>query len=284
MNTTLVEGIHGHGALRAKKDVRDFKYRRLGFAPIPFDWTTGFDIEAKLGMALPTENQFSSFSCGGQALRYYLEALKCLNTKSFERLSAHDPYCQIFYPQGGTTIHDVGKIAVQVGIKNEATVPSYLNGDCTESFMEDKNLSQASPIASKFAEFGYAFPNTDIETIASAVRDNNGCILQVTGWNNGSWRGTYPSSIPGGISWSHFLYAGKLKLINGKRYVGVKNSWGEIGEAGWQWLDESFFLGSVTNAIVFFDKTLYQYPPTLLQKAPTFLQKFLNFFNNYFTN
>lgn len=283
MNTILAEETFGHGALKAKRDIRDFKAHRLvGMAPLPFLWSEGFDIETKIGPLL-TENQFSSFSCGGQALRYYLEALKQLNTGSFERLSAHDPYCQIFYPGGGTTIRDIAKLAVQVGIRNEATVASYLDGVCPEYFMEDKSLTLASPQAVKFGEFGFAFPKTDIETIACAIRDNNGALLQVTGYNNGTWLSNNPQPTAVGQSWSHFVYAGKVRLSNGKKQIGIKNSWGNIGENGWQWLDENYFQGGVTNALVFYDKTLYQYSPTLSQSiTPTWLQRFLNFFLNYF--
>ncbi len=273
----------GKGAIDSPRDIRDFKANRLlGAGPLPFNWSEGVDIIAKVG-EIPVENQFASSSCGGQALRYYLEALKRLHTGTFERLSAHDPYCQVFYPQGGTTIRDIAKLAVQVGIKSEAVVPSYINGDCTEYFMRDKSLTTATPAAPKFAEFGYAFPKTDIETIACAIRDNNGAILQVTGYNNQTWLTMKPSTTVEGPAWSHFVWACGAQVIEGKRYIKILNSWGNIGNNGFQFLSEDFFQGPVTNALVFFDTQFYSYNPTVVQSVtPTWLQKFLNFWANYF--
>lgn len=249
-------------------------------AAIPFDWTKGFDITSKV--SLPVEDQNGSSSCGGQALRYYLEALKCLKTGTFERLSAKDSYCQIFYPGGGTTIRDIGRIAVQVGVKNEVTVPSYQNGAAPQEwFMEDKNVSRLTSTASKFAEFGFAFPAVDIESIAQAIRDNSGMIIQVSGQNNGTWLSNYPKA-PTVKEWSHFLYAGKAVTINGKKYIGVLNSWGaDAGENGWQYLDENYFKGWVTNSLVLYDNTVYAYQPSPLQTTATWLQKFLQWFNLY---
>ncbi len=283
----LVENKFGHGALPHTIDVRDHKYHRiagLGMAPLPFLWSDGFDIENKLGYSILYENQDVTDTCGGQGGKRLNEVPASIKKGSFVRLSAHDLYDHIYYyPSGGTTIRDIGKWLVQVGIREESAVPSYLpNGTTTEQFMRDKTLSDAatSPL---FKEFGFAFPKTDIETIACAIRDNNGCVLQITGNNNGTWLSAFPQATRVSEPWSHFVYAGKLKLINGKRFVGILNSWGNIGENGWQWLSEDFFTGLVTNALVIYDTTLYEYQPTLLQQSPTWLQKFLSFFANFFT-
>ncbi len=281
----LVEGRHGHGAIKKKFDIRDRKSHRLGMAKIPFNWNLGFDIVALDG-ELPIEDQGQSGSCGGQAARYYLEVLKRIRTGVFERLSAKDPYCQIFYPGGGTDIRSIGNICVRLGrgVRSEALVPSYEHGLApSEVFMEDKSVSNASP-SQFFRAQAYAFSKTDIESIAESVRDNNGCIIQVSGQNNGTWLSPYPKP-PIQQEWSHFLYAGKAKLIDGKKYIGVCNSWGtDTGINGWQWLGEEYFFGNVTNALVFYDNEATPYVPSVAQKtfeALPWLTRLINWLSNY---
>ncbi len=280
----LVEGKHGHGALPKKYDIRDHKSSKLGMAPVPFNWDAGFDVTIKTGF-FPVENQGESGSCGGQAARYYLEVLKCLQKGTFERLSAKDPYCQIFYPGGGTDIRSIGKICVR-GIRSEILVPSYENDEPpSEFFMEDKNMSNsAAPIF--FKADAYAFSKTDIESIAQSVRDNDGCIIQVNGQNNGTWLSAFPKP-PSRREWGHFLYAGKAKRINGKKYVKCCNSWGgDVGEDGWQWLGEDYFSSrNVTNALVFYNSRVTPYVPTSTQAAinsmPSWLIRLFNWLGNY---
>lgn len=286
METQLVEEKFGHGALPKKYDIRDHKSTRLGMASIPFNWNLGFDIEALDG-PITIENQGSSGSCGGQAARYYLEVLKRVNTGMFERLSAKDSYCQIFYPGGGTDIRSIGSICVKLGrgVRTEALVPSYQDGQApTEAFMEDKSVSNVAPLQF-FRPQAYAFSKTDVESIAQSVRDNNGCIIQVNGQNNGTWLSAFPKP-PAYREWGHFLYAGKAKLVNGKKFIGCCNSWGEdVGEKGWQWLGEDYFsLGNVTNALVFYDKGATPYIPSPIQKtveAAPWLIRIINWLGHY---
>ncbi len=71
--------------------------------------------------------------------------------------------------------------------------------------------------------------------------------MGVGGQNNGSWLSPFPLP-PTKISWRHFLYGGKAKLIDGKKHIGFANSWGKsIGDNGWQWISEDYF--NVPNAI-----------------------------------
>ena len=57
----------------------------------------------------------------------------------------------------------------------------------------------------------------------------------------GTWLSPFPKP-PAKRVWGHWLYAGKAKLIDGKKYIGVLNSWGiDTGEKGWQWIGEDYF-------------------------------------------
>lgn len=283
---TLVENQHGHGGRKGEFDIRDHKVSGLGMAPFPFDWNKGFDIETLVGK-IPTEDQGQSFSCGGQSLRYYLEVLEAITTKSLERRSARYSYSQIWYPGGGTTIRDIGKIGAQQGVSLEMFYSSYENGHApSEAFMRLKGgiTDEIRKNAQTSRKFGYAMTGKSIESIAQAIRDNYGCIIRINGQNNGTWLSSYPLP-PQETEWSHFVYAGKVKMVNGKKYIGIKNSWGAIGEnnTGWQWLGEDYFTtGNVCEGIVFYDKEVTPYTPTIPQQiTPTWLQQFMTWISRY---
>lgn len=258
----LVEGKFGHGGIKSSWDPRDHKVERLGMATEPFDWDKGYDVEEELKMQLLTEDQGQSGSCGSQAARYYTEALNALATGKFARLSAKDSYCYIYYPGGGTTSRDIGQRIGDHGIAQEFYVPSYMNNGLapSEAFMEDKT---ASSVLSDTARIGlisaYARSKLDIESLAVAVRDNHGCIILIGGQNNGTWLSQFPQP-PVTEQWRHFLYVGKIKMINGKKYIGVKNSWGNnVGINGWQFISEDY---PIHESLVFYDKATYTYIPT----------------------
>ena len=282
MNHILIENKYGHGAKPKPFDPRDHRAEKLGAASEPFDWSVGFDVETKLNAPLPVEDQGQSFSCGGQSLRYAFEALNQLDTGTFERLSAKDPYSLIFYPGGGTDVRSLGKIAVQRGVASEAVVPSYMNGAApTEAFMQDNSVSKTLSL-NLVKELGFAFANLDIDSVAQAARDNQVCILQVNGFNNGSWTSPYPQPAPS-YNWSHFLVCLGAKLINGVKHIKVKNSWGSsVGDNGVQWLPETYFDGQgVVECMVFYDKAQSQYTPSVGQTILSWAWGLVQWVKNY---
>jgi len=276
MNHTLVENQHGHGALPSPLDLRDFKYKDIAMAAVPFNWEVGFDSELS---PVKTKDQNGSFSCGGQASAY----LSSLINKAPER-SAKYVYSQIFYPQGGTTIRDVLDFHVKHGDADESLVPSYDNGHPPqETFMHDTSLnSLGDASAVPYEATGYAFVNTDIESFAQAIRDNDGMIMQIAGQNNGTWNSTDPLPPGGnGDKWSHFLVCTGAMLRNGKKVIKVHNSWGDsVGENGYQYISEDYFKsGNIEKGGVIYHKEnpiITEQKITLMTKIIALLQQLIH--------
>lgn len=230
--------ITGHytGAVPSEKDKRDFNFSKIA-GVFPIDWNKGYDIS----VPLPVKDQGQSFSCGGQAWAQYGNALTGLKKGD---LSARFIYCQTAVPGGGSSGRDNSDLVKKQGWAAESIFTSYQDGKPpTEAFMADKTgINDAVKLnAAQTEAVSYASVNTDIESIAQAILLNKGCIIGITGENNGTWLSSEPKKTVIG-AWRHWLYAGKFRMKDGRRQIGVLNSWGSlVGEQGWQWLDEGFF-------------------------------------------
>lgn len=240
----LAENVHGTGAVFDRIDTRDYLFKEIGFATPAFDWTVGFDIEAKLGIKLPVKDQGRSGSCGGQAWANLAGVLESVNTGNLEERSAKFIYAQTYAPGGGSYGRDNANIFINQGVSRETVLTSYQNGNPpTEAFME--RGQDVTPLARMDATLdmssSYAQVDLKINEVARALRDTNGVVIMIDGQDNGTWLSAFPKP-PTNTSWRHFLYVGKAKMIDGKKYIGVLNSWGiTVGEFGWQWLGENYF-------------------------------------------
>lgn len=298
MDTTLVEEKFGHGSLGHEIKATDWKYENLApKASAPFDWEKGYDIEQELSLLLNApnfklivENQGTDFSCGGRAVGKYAEVLLAVTQKIYSHRSSKYIYAQTFQPGGGTFGGDLMSLMKKQGVCSEPLCLSYQNGNPpTEEFME--NVSDITPQAridaTKVESSGYAFlTDFGIDALAQGVRDNHGSVFDLQGQNNGTWRSSFPMYPLKNIStdlWGHWLYIGKAKMINGKKYVGVLNSWGiNTGTLGWQWISEDYINGGFTPTAMFmvFGVKSYQFNKDLylgMTDADVyFLQKRLN--------
>jgi C1A family cysteine protease len=162
----------------------------------------------------------------------------------FGERSAKFLYSQCFQNGGGSSMRDILLLAKKQGFALESLCPSMENGKPpSEEFMirsQDIN-SEARNFAKTSTVFSIASVNLDIDSFAQAIRDNHGMVFGITGQNGKGWLTAFPSA-PERSDWRHWLCAGKAKMINGEKYIGCLNSWGDsIGEQGWQWIGEDYF-------------------------------------------
>lgn len=233
---------NGTGALESGYDIRDFWYNPGDRGN--FDWDTGFDIENFIGQKITVKDQGKSSSCGGQAWAYYGEVLEKVATGSYEPRSARWIYSHTFVPTGGSRGRDNCDLVRKEGWVKESFATSYEDGKLpSEKFMctvpqlskeaiEDKEVSRAE---------AYIQVPVNINVIAQAIQDHYGVVMVLNGEDNGTWRTKFPQP-PRVKEWGHFVLAAKAKMIDGKKYIGVLNSWGtDVGDKGWQWLGEEYF-------------------------------------------
>lgn len=231
----LIEGKFGGGGIPDTQDDRDYVFAGAAY----YDWSRPYDIETIIGKPLTTKDQNGSYSCGGQAWGYYGEVLDPQSEKSSKFI-----YAQTYVAGGGSAGRDNCNIVIKQGWAKEGTITSYENGNPpAESFMErPQDITEEAKVeASKAHANSYAIVPVSFENIANAVAQNKGVIICVGGMNNGTWLSAFPKPPTSSPEWYHWLYVGKLKMENGKKYIGVKNSWGaSVGENGWQWLGEEY--------------------------------------------
>lgn len=255
-NPIDVIGIHPNGALPRREDQRDYQYDspEIGMAIAPFNWDKGYDVEADIaslighGFQLPTKNQGTAGSCGGEAISTYAHALTAAYLNDNTEKSAKAPYSQVYVPGGGSNDRDLANIYIKQGLYKESFVSSYpLPGVApTEAFMERSNdISALARIdaAKESAMLAYSFPSLDIDTLAQAIAACKGVMIGLYGTNNGTWLSAEPKPPkPGESKWAHYMYFGKAFMEAGVKKIWGKQSWGpNVGVNGWQKLDEAYF-------------------------------------------
>ena len=257
-NKILVEGIHGHGAIKRNALTR-FIHRnsrpKVGKASVPFDWSVGHNSISKFN--IPIKDQGTSGSCGGQAGSYAMAILKALLSGEYNEISARSIYSIIFYPQGGTTTTSIENVFLRDGAMPEVQVPSYPN---SEQWLEDTTWRTADYIKQALANDGYKSISVhrDINSVAEAIRDYGVVILQVDGQNGNTpdWLSVNPcppNSNNSNPTWSHFVCAVSAQLVNGVPTITFLNSWGNsVGASGAQNFTQSYFdAGGIVDAFCF---------------------------------
>lgn len=262
----------GTGAIPDAPDNRDYQYSTIATSFPPFDWSLGYDIEEKIGKKLTVKDQDGSGSCGGQAFGYYGMAIDPDN----EEKSAKFIYSQVFVPPAGSAGRDLATLVCNKGMADENLCVSYDGGfPPSEAFMERKSDITKEAFADALIDTALSYANVqiNIDDIAQALRNNGGLVIGITGKNNGTWTSKFP--LPpvkvDSTCWNHWIYCGKAKIINGKKYIGFLNSWGtSVGEKGWQWITEDYikypFVWSAWTLVYNFPKPINTYIFTTTMK------------------
>ena len=244
----MKENEFGKGALYSEKLSHIKHHNEIATDSAPFDYNLGYDITKVIAATIPTfqdfltKNQGSAGSCGGEATSYKEEVVYALNNKIYEPKSSRYIYSQCFVAPSGSS--DAGLIGI---ITNRGTPDTSAFSDYpsdgslpTESFMQNSTdiTETVSENASACILGQPVYVNLDIDSIAQAVRDAGGIIIGIYGQNNGTWLSEFPQAPTTTVgAWAHWLFLGKVVTVNGKVYLGVKNSWGsEVGDNGWQYL------------------------------------------------
>lgn len=242
-----------NSARRDKTDTRDYILESLGSPAITNkEWEEGFDIEEITGFKIkPVKNQGRSYSCVGQATAYYLGVLNGIRNNRYREISAKSIYSLIAIGNNrGAYLRDGAKTSCEIGALWENLLKSFdQNGIPTEEHLTDKSwFNEDIKAIMKTLKGSDYYRATDfsIDGFAKAIRDGYGAIIGVRGNNNGTWLSKFPQPPTEDTNqnqiWGHALYACEFKIENGKKYIGVLNSWGEeCGEDGWQWLGEEWF-------------------------------------------
>lgn len=255
------------GALHDKFDERYWEYDHIMKGANEFDWEEGYDIEEEIGIKIPVRDQGDTSSCVSFATAYYIWIKNVIELKNKfglienvisylnnHLLSPRSIYSQVVLSGGGSYLSDNVKLIKDWGCCEENKVP-FIDDETKMrdlSWKTDERDEEAKTY--QCDSYRVIRAKSDIDAMAIAIRDNHGVILGVDGENNGTWKKAFPKA--GKAVWGHGLYAGKAQIIDGKKYIGVLNSWGEdTGDQGWQWLGEEWFTsGMVFNPWVIVDK------------------------------
>jgi len=234
----------------------DFKLAEIMKVFPPFDWSTGYDIEEDLGLSIPIKNQGSSGSCVSQAWSYYAAILEAFETGVYREQSARWIYSQIYLPTGGAFIRDGGQILTNQGIVPSALFPDKLTEE--EMRKRDDTKKDLESIAKVYLKDSYVSIEESyaIDIFAEILKERKGFVGGIYDGFDSSWRTSFPKP-SGNTDMGHCLYFGKVRLINGEKYLGVPNSWGDqIGDKGWQWFGIEWF----NSNRILFPKTILDLP------------------------
>jgi hypothetical protein len=251
----IKSGVISKGLIR--RVIRKASREQLGATSIPFIWS-----QITLPN-IPIKNQGSSSSCGGQAGSYWIELVDKAMSNDDIQFSAKSIYSPIAYPKGGTTVTDLQNQITNHGANFESDVPSYyVNGTTDESFMYSTAWMTPALSLKALRDAGRVAINVpiDMESIAQAIRDYGAVIIEIAGQNNGTWLNatpTPPSKINANPLWYHFICGTSAGMLNGQKVIAFANSWGQIGDNGFQYLTEDYVnSGYVIDCFTFRPKSI----------------------------
>ena len=249
----IKNGAISKGTIR--RVMRKVSREQLGTAGVPFNW------QPITLPNIPIKNQFSSSSCGGQAGSYWIELVDKMMSNNDIQFSAKSIYAPIAWAQGGTTVKQLQDQIANHGANFESDVPSYYsNGTTDEQWMTSKAWMTPELTRKALRDAGRVPINVpiDMESIAQAIRDYGGVILEVKGYNNGTWLTPIPKAPISGQTplWCHFVMGCSAGFYSGQKVIAFANSWGQIGDRGFQYLTEDYINSGVVDCFTFRPKSI----------------------------
>lgn len=252
----MTELILNPGGLRDPVDTRDLQWESLAKGTVEkYDWDEKYraskELEKKIsGLNILTKHQDDSGSCGGQATSFHDAIEEAFETGTYEEESAKSIIARTFVMSGnvmlGSFMRDNLALTTGAGIPREILCPSYpKTGRVTDEFMNRPQDITAEALIDglkrKGKSYGYVTDVTNIDTVMQAIKANRGAQMLIRGQNGKGWYGLKPG-ITETPEWGHFMYLDGGEIINGKKYIWAKQSWGdEAGEDGWQLFSEDWF-------------------------------------------
>lgn len=289
-NKILVEGNHGNGAKGINpiyRKARNFFKAKVGKEGVPIDWSVSFDVQDSIGK-LTVKDQGTSDSCGGNSGAYFIEIQRKLQNLKEGPISAKSIYAPIAFSGGGTTVPYLEHQISVVGSNLEASVSSYnaLGQPLTEAMYIETSWETPATTADAFQRAGYTpyDVGTNIDDVASAIKNYGACIAEIRGQNGNSpsWLSSTPqppSIYNSNPIWAHFVCLLGYKMIDGVKYIVFINSWGEaVGNRGIQMLSEDYFTsGGVVDVFTF----IYDSHIEALPLSMPFWQSLLSYFKQF---
>ena len=247
MNQKLVQGKFGHGGrIHSKLHHKIKRWLRptLGKASIPFNWKKGLVGQIEY----PIKNQFQSMSCWGQAFSRFVQIQrgKLGIEKPSPELSAKSAYSPIYAFGGGVELSAGENEAKNIGLTLEMNVPSTINGSCNEQFMEDTSWRTLPLTQDCLTRANLQVVNVPInlDSIAEAIRDYGAVIFLFQGQDNGLWTTSEPvppTHTSHNPLWGHYVCSSNnIPPTTDKKLIKYYNSWGNIGDNGFQYFDENY--------------------------------------------
>lgn len=234
----------GKGAVDAATNLRLPRFGDFA-GPVPFDWAKGFDLSRVVPMTI--NDQGSSSSCTFQSWSKYISVLNFNETGVYTDFSARFGYARTFLPGGGAWLFSGGDLITLAGVPKETTTPSYTSsgrplGEAAMQVRDDRPEALAEALV--YRTKAPAYVDADMESMAKAIRDQNGMIFGFTGSNEGMVTGGTGVIRPprsGEVIWGHCVFGIGAGLINGKKYIKFINSWSEQwGQFGYGYLGEDY--------------------------------------------
>jgi hypothetical protein len=205
------------GAIPQPHDPRDLQASFV-MGTVAVDWSKEFRLPEP-----PDHDQGSSSSCVAHAWSYFHGKVHHPDV-----WSRRDIYSQIFLPEGGAYLRDGGRIITTYGQADQNEAPDPQSYDYTEAAMRKRSdITRAEEIDGLEAGY-YAVNGKNIDAVAAAIRDFEGCVIGVQG-DNAGWADLLNPKPPVNAEWGHALYAFGFHMHNGVKCIICKSSWCSTG-------------------------------------------------------